>query len=202
MGEDGETHQGIYDLTFLLPIPNLIVSSPKDSIEAGNILYTAMLSKRPFAIRYSKERIEYQKSKYQIIPIGSWEEVSSGKDAVLITYGSLLNKAYKIKDKLSKEINLTIINARYQKPIDTKLFDTILNENKNIFVYEENTYINSLGSYLVNYAINKEYQGNIKVFAIKDEYIKQGKREEILKYLELDEQSITNKIKKEISKNK
>ena len=202
VGEDGETHQGIYDLTFLLPIPNLIVSSPKDSIEAGNILYTAMLSKRPFAIRYSKERIEYQKSKYQIIPIGSWEEVASGKDAVLITYGSLLNKAYKIKDNLKKEVDLTIINARYLKPIDIKMFDNILKTYKNIFVYEEVTYINSLGSYLVNYAINKEYQGNIKVFAIKDEYIKQGKREEILSLLELDEKSITTKIRKIINKNK
>ena len=198
VGEDGETHQGIYDLTFLLPIPNLIIATPKDSIEAGNLLYTAMLSKNPFAIRYSKDRLEYHKKKYQIIPIGSWEEISDGKDAVLITYGSLLNKAYKIKEKLSKELDLKIINARYQKPIDNNMFDNILKEYNNIFVYEETTYINSLGSYLVNYASNNNYKGNIKVFAIKDEYIKQGKKEEILKYLELDEKSIINKIKKEI----
>ena len=198
VGEDGETHQGIYDLTFLLPIPNLIIATPKDSIEAGNLLYTAMLSKKPFAIRYSKDRLEYSKKNYQIIPIGSWEEVSAGKDAVLITYGSLLNKAHQIKEKLSKEVDLKIINARYQKPIDNNMFDNILKEYNNIFIYEETTYINSLGSYLVNYASNNNYKGNIKVFAIKDEYIKQGKKEEILKYLELDEKSIINKIKKEI----
>lgn len=201
VGEDGETHQGIYDLTFLLPIPNLVISTPKDSIEAGNILYTAMLSKKPFAIRYSKERLEYQKNKYKIIPIGSWEELKKGKDAVLITYGSLLNKAYKIKENLSKEIDLTIINARYQKPIDFNLFNNILKEYKYIFVYEETTYINSLGSYLANYATENNYKGNINIFAIKDEYVKQGKREEILTYLELDEKSITNKIKKIIKKN-
>lgn len=198
VGEDGETHQGIYDLTFLLPIPNLIIATPKDSIEAGNLLYTAMLSKKPFAIRYSKDRLEYHKKKYQIIPIGSWEEISTGKDAVLITYGSLLNKAYKIKEKLSKELDLKIINARYQKPIDSNLFNHILKEYNNIFIYEETTHINSLGSYLVNCATNSNYKGNIKVFAIKDEYIKQGKREEIFKYLELDEKSIISKIKKEI----
>jgi len=200
VGEDGETHQGIYDLTFLLPIPNLVISTPKDSIEAGNLLYTAMLAKKPFAIRYSKERLEYKKENYKIIPIGSWEEVKPGKDAVLITYGSLLNKAYKIKEKLSKEIDLSIINARYQKPIDETMYKKILKEYKYIFIYEETTSINSLGSYLLNYANENNYRGNIKIFATKDEFVKQGKREEILKYLELDEASITNKIKKIIAK--
>lgn len=195
VGEDGETHQGIYDLTFLLPIPNLIISTPKDSIEAGNLLYTAMLSKRPFAIRYSKDKLKYQKEKYQIIPIGSWETIKKGKDAVLITYGSLIEKANIIKEKLSKEIDLSIVNARYQKPIDEKLFKELLNEYKYIFIYEETTQINSLGSYLTNYANQKNYQGHISTFAIKDEFIKQGKKEEILKLLELDEISITNKIK-------
>lgn len=202
VGEDGETHQGIYDLTFLLPIPNLIISTPKDSIEAGNILYTAMLSKRPFAIRYSKEKLKYEKGKYQIVPIGSWEEIAKGQDYVIITYGSLLQKAIKIKENLKKQINLTIINARYQKPIDKNLYNKILKEYQNIFIYEETTYINSLGSYLVNYANEKKYKGNIEIFAIKDEYVKQGKREEILKQLELDEKSITNKIKKIINNNK
>lgn len=63
VGEDGDTHQGIYDITFLLPIPNIVISCPKDSIEAGNLLYTAYLSNKPFVIRYSKERLEYKKRK-------------------------------------------------------------------------------------------------------------------------------------------
>ena len=200
VGEDGETHQGIYDLTFLLPIPNLIISTPKDSIEAGNILYTAVLSKRPFAIRYSKDKIEYKLDKYKIVPIGSWEKIKEGKDAVLITYGQLLEVANKIKQNLSNEIDLSIINARYQKPIDEKMYSSILKEYRNIFIYEEATSINSLGSYLVNYANNLNYQGNINIFAIKDEYVKQGKKEEVLKLLGLDEKSITTKIKRIINK--
>ena len=200
VGEDGETHQGIYDLTFLLPIPNLIIATPKDSVEAGNMLYAAILSKRPFAIRYSKDKLEYSQDKYQIIPIGSWKILEKGTDAVLITYGSLIPKALKIKQNLSKKINLSIVNARYQKPIDESLFNKILKEYKNIFIYEEATYINSLGSFLVNYANEKQYQGNINIFAIKDEFIKQGEKEEILKELELDEQSIANKIKKNMNK--
>lgn len=195
VGEDGETHQGIYDLTFLMPLPNLIISAPKDSIEAGNLLYTAILSKRPFAIRYSKDRLKYQKDNYQIIPIGSWETITEGKDAVLITYGQLISNAKIIKEQLKDDIDLSIINARYLKPIDEKLFLELLNNYKYIFIYEEQTYINSLGSYLVNYANEHSYHGNIKIFAIPDKYIEQGKKEEVLKRLQLDPESITKKIK-------
>lgn len=201
VGEDGETHQGIYDLTFLLPIPNLIISTPKDSIEAGNMLYTATLTKSPFAIRYSKDKLEYNQTKYEIIPIGSWQILEEGTDAVLISYGSFISKSLKIKQNLSKQINLCVVNARYQKPIDESLFNKLLKEYKNIFIYEETTYINSLGSYLVNYANQKQYEGNINVFAIKDEFVKQGKKEEILKVLGLDEQSITSRIKKYMNNN-
>ena len=195
VGEDGETHQGIYDLTFLLPIPNLIISTPKDSIEAGNLLYTAILSKRPFVIRYTKDKLTYLKENYKIVPIGSWETLVEGKDAVLISYGSLLNNAIKISNNLKGIIDLSVVNARYQKPIDEKLFSKLLNDYKNIFIYEEQTEINSLGSYLISYANKKEYKGNIKLFAIKDKYIGQGKKEEVLKELKLDEKSITNNIK-------
>ena len=211
-GEDGETHQGIYDLTFLLPIPNLIIATPKDSIEAGNLLYTAIKDQKPFAIRYSKDKLSYQEENYQLIKIGSWEILKENKlnkntktklkkQVALITYGSLIESAYKIKKILKNEIDVTIINARFQKPIDEYLFNKILKDYKNIYVYEEVTIINSLGSYLVNYANNQNYLGNIKTFGIKDEFIKEGKKEELLKLLELDEKSIVKKIKLDI-KNK
>lgn len=198
VGEDGETHQGIYDLTFLLPIPNIIICTPKDSIEAGNLLYTAVLTKKTFIIRYTKDKLIYEKENYKKIPIGSWELLKEGKDAVLITYGSLIKKAYEIRNLLKNTLDLSIVNARFQKPIDTEMFNNILNKYKNIFIYEEQTEINSLASYLINYATKQEYEGNIKVFGIKDEYINQGKKEDIFKELELDVHSIVDKIKKNI----
>lgn len=194
VGEDGETHQGIYDLTFLLPIPNLIISTPSNSIEAGNLLYTSIKTNKPFAIRYSKDKLEYNKKDYELIKIGSWEKLSNGKDAALITYGSLVEKAKQIKEKLKGKIDLSIINARFQKPIDEEMFDKILNKYKNIFIYEEQTYINSLGSFLVNYANQNNYKGNIKVFAIPDKYVLQGAKSEVLKELKLDEDSIVKRI--------
>ena len=195
VGEDGETHQGIYDLTFLLPIPNMIIATPKDSIEAGNILYTATITEKPFAIRYSRDKIKYiKKQTYKKVPIGSWEMIDEGKDYLLITYGYLLDNAKIIKEDLKDMINLGIVNARFQKPIDKSMFDEILMSYKNIYIYEEATYINSLGSYLINYANEKKYKGNIKLFAIEDEYVLQGKKSEVLKRLGLDPKSIEEKI--------
>ncbi len=197
VGEDGETHQGVFDLTFLLPIPNMIIATPKDSIEAGNILYTATITEKPFAIRYSRDKMKYiNKQTYKKVPIGSWEMLESGKDSILITYGYLLENAKKIREDLKDKIDLGIVNARFQKPIDKFMFNDILDNYKSIYVYEESMYINSLGSYLVNYANEHGYKGNIKVFAIPDEFVLQGKKSEVLKRLELDPESIEEKIKK------
>ena len=197
VGEDGETHQGVFDLTFLLPIPNMIIATPKDSIEAGNILYTATITEKPFAIRYSRDKLKYvSKQTYKRVPIGSWEMIHEGKDSIIITYGYLIENALKIKEDLSGKINLGVVNARFQKPIDKSMFEDILDNYKNIYVYEESMYINSLGSYLVNYANEYGYKGKIKVFAIGDEFVLQGKKSEVLKRLELDPESIEKKIAK------
>ena len=196
VGEDGETHQGIYDLTFLMPIPNLIIATPKDSVEAGNMLFTAINNNdKPFAIRYSKDSLKYQKSTYEAIKIGSWEEIAPGKDACLITYGNLIENAKVIKEKLKMSDDIAIINARFQKPIDDKMYKDILKKYRHIFIYEEQTAINSLGSYLVSYALEHDYFGEIKIFGVPDKYVKQGKKAEVLKALKLDPESIINKIK-------
>ena len=194
VGEDGETHQGIYDLSFLLAIPNMVIATPKDSIEAGNLLYTAINTNRPFAIRYSKDSLEYKKSKYKRIGVGSWEELESGKDAVIISYGYMINNAYKVRELLSDKYDIGIVNAIYQKPIDEYMFKCLLEKYNNIFIYEEMTKINSLGEYLINYANDSEYKENIKTFAIDDEFVMQGSKEEVIKKLGLDPESISKKI--------
>ena len=196
VGEDGETHQGIYDLSFLLAIPNMVIATPKDSIEAGNLLYTAINTNRPFVIRYSKDSLEYKKSKYKRIGVGSWEELESGKDAVIISYGYMINNAYKVRELLSDKYDIGIVNAIYQKPIDEYMFKCLLEKYNNIFIYEEMTKINSLGEYLINYANDSEYKENIKTFAIDDEFVMQGSKEEVIKKLGLDPESISKKIEK------
>lgn len=191
-GEDGSTHQGVFDITFLLPIPNMIITCPKDVKEAANLLKTALITKSPFAIRYSKEKIKYQLDNITPLEIGSWEKITSGKDATIITYGTFVNEALKIIELLKKDgYKVELVNARFIKPIDKKYFKKIENKNKPIFVYEESMTIGSLGSYLKT--ISKK---NITIMGIDDVFIPQGTRKELLKWLKLDELSIYQRIKK------
>lgn len=196
VGSDGETHQGLFDVTFLLPIPNMIISTPKDSVEATNLLKTAINVASPFCIRYSRNSIEYKKEKPQIIPIGSWEKITDGNDATLITYGDFVLESVPIIEKLKKDnINVELVNARFLKPIDLEYFNKIIEKNKPIFVYEESMKVGSLGSYLTTLT-NK----NIFIYAVEDLFVKQGNRKEILVDLELDQETIYKKIKKVIKR--
>ena len=193
VGEDGETHQGLYDIAFLNHIPNMIIAAPKNSSEAKGILEFAFNSKHPFAIRYSKQRIEYNNESL-VISDYSWEEIKKGSDAVIITYGDFVNNAKIIVNNLKKDkLNIGIINARFIKPIDTSMLDKIIKAKKPIIVYEEACLIGSLGSMISSYIINSNTK--IKCFGIKDTFVKQGKYDIIIKKLGLDVDTMTSNIK-------
>ena len=199
VGEDGETHQGIYDVAYLAHIPNMIITAPKDASEAGDLLYTAFNTKAPFAIRYSRKRILDNESEFKKLEIGSWEEVKKGLDAVIITYGDFVEKALEISKILFKhQYSVGVINARFIKPFDKEMFDTLLKSNKKIFVYEEASLIGSLGSILCTYAENNNYQNNITCFGIKDEFIRQGHYDLVLESLKLDPENISKKIEEKL----
>ena len=195
VGTDGSTHQGVFDVSFLLPIPKLIISVPKDSVESASLLNTAIKTNSPFIIRYSKKRIEYKEEKITSIQVGSWEKITDGLDATLITYGDFVNESISVIDKLKSDgYNVSLVNARFLKPIDFQMFNEITKKNKPIFVYEESMQIGGLGSYLSSIT-DKE----IITYAIKDEFVNEGTREELLEYLGLDTDTIYNKIKEVIT---
>lgn len=197
VGKDGETHQGVFDMTFLLPIPNIIISTPSNSYEVMSLLKTSINTNSPFMIRYSKNKINsINDKKIEFIEVGKWLKVNDGTDATLISYGDFLNESKNIVSELKKEgINIELVNALYEKPIDKEYFNKIIEKKKPIFVYEESMKIGSLGSYLTTLT-NKD----ITIYAIEDEFVKCGSREELLVYLELDSKSIINKIRKKLKK--
>ncbi len=191
IGDDGSSHQGIYDISFMLPIPNLIIAHPKDSVELNSILKLSLDIKQPMAIRYSKNSYE-ETSLVSDIKLGSWETLKTGKDAVIISYGDFLTNALNIADRLKKDnIKVEVINARFIKPVDTAVLKRI--ENKKIFVYEEACKIGSLGSHLSTYT-------DIDIIAIDDYFVEHGSRDKVLKDLGLDEDTVYKYILKECKK--
>lgn len=203
VGEDGETHQGIFDIAILNNIPNIIIMAPHDSKEAGDMLYTAFQTKGLVAIRYSKDKVKYDEAKYTLQNIGEWQITNYLEkrtcDGYLISYGDFLNTALEIQEDLkAKNIYLQVINARYIKPMDIKILAMLAKQNKPVFVYEEVVSVGSLGSEIAKYLLEHNFNNIYENYTVPDEFIKQGKRAEIIKLLKLDKDSVSKKIEKKM----
>jgi len=187
---------GIFTLPISLQIPNLIISTPKDSAECINILKIAINTPSPFIIRYNSSTLNENINNEEITEIGSWEQLEKGSDGTLITYGSFIKNSLEIIEQLKNiGIKLELVNARFQKPIDTTYMNKITKKKKPIFVYEESMESGSLGSFL-----GTKYSTNIITFGIDDLFIKENEEKQIITGLELNTKAIVNKIAKEIGK--
>lgn len=185
VGEDGETHHGIFDTSFLSLIPNITIMEPKCTSDLEKMIDFSINYDKPLVIKYPKGKNEYPFKPIKNINIGKWEIVSNGEKIAIISYGRMVSLAMKIKEKLKQ--NIMVINALFIKPIDDKVIKKLLKENYQIFVLEESVPNGSLGS-----IIRLKYDG-INVISLKDKYIEQGTIQELL-----DEEFNVEKIVKMI----
>jgi len=184
----------------MMNVPNMIITMPKNAKEANDLIYTSLNTKAPFAIRYPKTNIKYDYGKAEKLPIGSWEVVKEGKDAIIITYGDFVNRAINISNELEKDnIKVCVINARYIKPYDKDMFSGIIKANKPVYVYEESLKLGSLGSVLAQDILEYDFKSKFKIFAINDEFLPHANREELINLCNLDEKSIIKKIKEDFN---
>ena len=196
IGEDGISHQGIYDVSFLLPIPGIIIAQGKDACESTRLLATAFSQDKPFLLRYSKNPVPKQKLSLEPVKTGSWECISKGTDINIITYGDIVSEAEKAARLLEEEgIDAGVINARFLKPVDESMFDELLLSGVPIIVYEEVPEIGGLGSYLRHKAAQKNNHLPIYSAGIPDSWVLHGKRTDILKRLGLDCEGLLLRIK-------
>ena len=193
VGEDGETHQGILDLSFLNTVPNLTVMAPKNKNELKEMIKFSLKLNKPVAIRYPKNSKEI-KTKINKIEYGKAEIIEKGKDITIVAIGKMVNKAIEVREMLLKEnIKTTIINARFIKPLDIK---TITKETKNkklLVTIEDNIKETGLGE-----KIKSEFNNiNILTFGYPDKYISHGKINEIEDEYNLSSEKIYKKVLKE-----
>lgn len=185
VGEDGETHHGVFDISFLNSIPNMVICMGKDSEEIRNLLYTGFYKQdKPFCIRYERDSIEFNKTEFKELPVGTWEYLQKIKGCknTVISYGTDVSKLYeKLKDK-----NINIINARYIKPIDKNILKELIRTKQKIYIYETNIKTNSLGTNILEYFNHKDAKNKIKLTGIDNKYINHGKINELKKELNLD----------------
>ncbi len=203
VGEDGATHHGALDIAYSRCIPNLIVSAPKDGNELRNLMYTSLdQSKTPFMIRYprSSSFIFDQNGQVDLIPIGNWEKVATGKDVVILAVGSMVKPALDAAIDLAKDkISCEVINCRFIQPMDEKYLKSVTKKFNKIITIEEGVINGGFGDGVSGWLTDNNYSGNIKRIGIPNEFITHGNRDILLKEIGLDKSGIVKKIKNSLN---
>ena len=198
VGQDGETHQGMFDLSFFNLIPNITIMAPKDFKELEKMLEFAISLKAPVVIRYPRgtESKKIKFDKQEKIELGKSEILTQGEDITIVAIGKMVAKAFEVKEELEKEGKTAeVINARFLKPFDEQAIINSMKKTKNIITLEDNTIIGGLAS-KVEELISKNEEDNIKfkAFGLPDTFIEHGKVEELEEMYKLDAKSIAKEI--------
>lgn len=201
VGADGPTHHGVFDYSYLRHIPNIVVMAPKDENELRNMLYTAAEYNGPIAVRYprgSATGVSVDEG-FRKLEIGKGEILSQDSDdIVLFAVGSMVKHSIKAAEILRQNnINTTVVNMRFVKPLDTGLLDELARKARLVVTLEENALAGGFGAavleYLSDAGIN---QAKVMRFGIKDSFIEQGSCPELLELCGLMPQQIADGIMK------
>ena len=194
VGDDGKTHQGIFDLSYLTLIPNLVVSAPKDENELQHLFYTAVNLRRPMAIRYPRSAgvgVPLD-SIFKEVPIGKSEIMRRGDDLAIIAIGNRVLPSLEAAVMLSANgVNATVVNARFAQPLDNELILEIARDIKNIITVEENVLSGGFGSRVASLILSQRVAGvRLKSLAIPDEFVEHGSQAALRAKYDLDAEGI------------
>lgn len=187
VGEDGETHHGVFDIAMLRPIPNMILSQPKDAKEAQSLLASALAQHHPFAIRYPRGSAPFVLEPHpELIPIGSWTIKASDEQptCIVITYG------YDVDKVLSKaEVNnlsIYVVNARFFKPLDEQMLQMLASYQLPIIVYESDMLCGGLSAAILEYYNDAQLNVTLKRIGLKDHFVEHGSLPKLRKAEHID----------------
>ena len=199
VGEDGETHQGVFDISYLSCMPNMTILAPKSMEELRPMLRWSLNQDSPVAIRYPRggdmDGISFEPLTLDKIKKGRWERLRSGDDVVIIATGKMVQMAEKAAIILEKSnINVTIINACFIKPIDKRMIKDLVDNNKIIITLEDNVISGGMGSEILNYISTLGSSIKFKSLGFVDEFINQGDIKSLYKKYNLDPEGIVNSV--------
>lgn len=193
VGADGETHQGVYDIAFLRHMPNLVIMMPKDENEGQHMVHTALTyNEGPIAMRYPRGNGlgVVMDGELEALPIGSWEVIREGKDAVILTFGTTIEMALEAAGKLEEmDISIKVVNARFIKPMDEEMLHELFQKQLPILTIEEACLLGGFGSSVLEFASTNGYDLSVvRNMGIPDKFIEHGNVNELLEEIELTSQ--------------
>jgi 1-deoxy-D-xylulose-5-phosphate synthase len=199
VGEDGATHHGSFDLSFLRCIPNLTIASPMNEQELRNLMYTAQLKpKGPFVIRYPRGNGVLKKWQlpFTEIPIGKGQLLKEGTQAAIISIGPVGNTALQAAIDLKKShgLRLAFFDLRFLKPIDEDLLHHVFRNFNTIITIEDNALAGGMGSAVVEFMADQGYQARVRRMGIPDNFVEQGTLDQLYAECGYDAEGIKNAI--------
>jgi 1-deoxy-D-xylulose-5-phosphate synthase len=200
VGEDGETHQGVFDISYLNHIPNMTIFAPKNTYELRNMLDFTLSYEKPVAIRYPKgytniPPLSTSNDQKDWFNPFDWEILIRGDDCCILSFGRMLEVAIESAEIL-KELNIEaqVINSRCLKPLDNEILESIARSHTYWITLEDNVIAGGFGSAINNYKVLKGLDVRIMNLGIPDKFIPQGKVEQQLKLLSLDAIGVAHRI--------
>lgn len=203
VGSDGETHQGIFDLSYLSSIPNMHVMAPKNKWELSDMVKFAIDSQMPIAIRYPRgEAYDGLQDNREPIVYGKSESIYAEKDIALFAVGSMVKTAVEVRRQLKEAgYSCSLINARFVKPIDEEAVNKACLEHKLIVTMEENVASGGFGEKVRSYVDTIHTKTKVICVALPDEYVEHGNVELLKKEVGIDADTVVKRITNEYGDN-
>jgi 1-deoxy-D-xylulose-5-phosphate synthase len=194
-GPDGSSHHGVFDLSFLRLIPNLKIAAPADATELCALLETALASDGPIAIRYPKGPVpSTPELPVEPLPIGRWEELRKGSDAVIFAVGRMVEVAMEAAERLElQKVSCAVVNSRWIKPVDPRIVDWA-RTHPVVVTVEDNVGAGGFGGAVLETLAPHGLAGRVRVLALPDEFLPQGKASDILKEHGLDSAGVAKSV--------
>lgn len=202
VGEDGPTHHGVFDLSYLRQMPNMCVMAPKDEEELRHMLATAIAIEGPAAVRYPRGAglgVPLTDS-LETLPVGKAEVLQEEGDIVFLAVGTMVEKAKEAAAILKEEgIEAAVVNMRFIKPLDTELLGEMARTKRLLITAEENVLAGGFGSAVAEYLADHGIEVPLLRFGIPDRFIEQGTRRELLSLIGLQPDEMAERIRERLS---
>lgn len=200
-GEDGPTHHGTLDIAYMLSIPGMTVTAPKDGSEMLALLRMGtQQSDGPWSVRWPRDSVPREVPHLAEIPgfeLGSWEVLRSGGDAVILAVGTMVGESLRAAQALDEAgIRCTVVNCRFLKPYDTEVFQEVVRSHPLVLTVEEGQLSNGFGAFMAREIdeLGLESRPRVASMGIRDEFVEHGARKVLLRGLGLDAEGITQRV--------
>ncbi len=203
VGADGATHNGVFDISFLGHIPEVVLASPTNEFEMEHMIRLGLEYPHLFAIRYPRGNVSKVYDQFPRTPfrIGEGQILRDGEDATLLALGNMTETALKAHDLLKKSgVEVRVVNMRFAKPLDSHLILNSLAQSKLLFTLEEHVLTGGFGSKVLEFLEQKKiHDAVVHRFALPDHFIEHGSREIILDQLGLSSEKIASRVLAELT---